>query len=223
MAERYVKVYTGFNRLWHWSQALTIFLLLFTGMRIAGLHTLIRYPLAVTLHTFAALALALLWVFVVFWLATTGSWRQFVPTWSGMGRVIRFYAWGVFKGEPHPYRKQFRRRLNPLQAASYAGLKLVLIPAIWVTGLAYLAHGFWAHLDRSSAWLAAIANLHLLAGFGIAAFVVVHVYLLTIGHSVREHVRPMITGFDWVELTPEEEAYLRQAEPGRLRDTPRQT
>jgi len=217
--EHYVKVYTVFNRLWHWSQVTLIFLLLFTGLRIAGLHTLIKYPLAVTLHTFGALALLTLWLFAVFWLMTTGMWRQFVPTLTGMGQVIQFYAWGVFKGESHPFRKQFRRRLNPLQAASYAGLKLVLFPGIWITGIIYLAHNFWAPLDRSALWLTIVANLHLLAAFGIATFVVVHVYMLTIGHGFREHIRPMLTGFDRVDLTPEEEAYLRQAEPARLRDS----
>lgn len=45
----------------------------------------------------------------------------------------------------------------------------------------------------------------------------VHVYLLTVGGSFRDHVRPMLTGFDKVDLTPEEEAYLAQDEPGRLR------
>ena len=218
MAEFDVKIYTVFNRIWHWSQAFLIFVLLFTGLRIAGLHTLIIYPLAVTLHTLAALALLVLWLFAVFWLMTTGMWRQFVPTLSGLGQVIQFYAWGVFKGEEHPFRKQFRRRLNPLQAIAYSGVKLVLFPGIWITGIIYLTYGLWSHLDTAGFWLTIVANLHLLAGFGIATFVVVHVYMLTIGHGFREHVRPMITGFDRVNLTSEEEAYLRQAEPARLRD-----
>jgi len=45
---------------------------------------------------------------------------------------------------------------------------------------------------------------------------VVHVYLLTIGHGFRQHVRPMVSGYEKVDLTPEAEAYFRQQ--GRVLD-----
>ncbi|MBW2259927.1 MAG: cytochrome B, partial [Deltaproteobacteria bacterium] len=35
--------------------------------------------------------------------------------------------------------------------------------------------------------------------------------------SFKEHVMPMISGFDEVDLTPEEEAYLEKDEPGHIR------
>lgn len=38
------------------------------------------------------------------------------------------------------------------------------------------------------------------------------------GGSFRAHVKPMLTGFDRINLTPEEEAYLVQDEPGRIRE-----
>jgi thiosulfate reductase cytochrome b subunit len=47
--------------------------------------------------------------------------------------------------------------------------------------------------------------------------VLIHVYMLTIGHSFREHLMPMINGFDEVDLTPEEEAYLSKDQPGDIR------
>ena len=216
MAERLVKVYSRFNRVWHWSQVVSIFLLLFTGARIMGLHPILPFGLAVMIHTAVALALVVLWVFVVFWLFTTGTWKQFIPSVEGLWTVARFYAWGVFKGEEHPYRKRLGRRLNPLQAIAYLALKAVLIPGIWVTGIVYLAYRFWAHLDPSATGLWAVANLHALIAFAIAAFVIVHVYLLTIGHGFREHVRPMVTGFEKIDLTPEQEAYLVANEPERL-------
>ena len=48
-------------------------------------------------------------------------------------------------------------------------------------------------------------------------FIIIHVYLLTTGHSLRDHVKPMITGWDKVDLSPEEEAYLLKDETGRIR------
>jgi thiosulfate reductase cytochrome b subunit len=217
MAERWVKVYTRFNRLWHWSQVVSILLLLFTGARLLGLHGVMPFGLAVMVHTVVALALLLLWAFATFWLFTTGAWKQFLPSQVGLIQVIRFYAWGVFRGEEHPYRKVLWRKHNPLQAMAYLALKTVLFPGIWITGLIYLSHGLWQHTDRAGFWIEVVANLHILAAFAIASFVVVHVYLLTIGHGFRQHVRPMVTGFDQIDLTDEQEAYLRANEPDRLR------
>lgn len=218
MREHCVMVYTRFNRLWHWSQATSIIILIFTGLRIMGMHALIPYGPAVMIHTLTALALLLLWAFATFWLFTTGQWRQYLPTGAGLWEVMKFYAWGVFHGEHHPYRKVFTRKHNPLQAVSYLVLKTVLFPAVWSTGIVYLLHGLWQGWDRGGFWLNIVANLHILAGFAVFTFVVIHLYLLTIGHGFLAHVRPMITGFDRIALTPEEEAYLRQDEPQRLQD-----
>jgi len=217
MSERKVLVYTRFNRLWHWSQAASILVLLFTGFRIMGLHGVLTFGQAVTLHSVAALALILLWVFTAFWLVTTGTWRQFLPRRAGLWQVARFYAWGVFRGEEHPYRKSLRRRHNPLQALSYLALKVLLFPAVFVSGIAYLGYTFWDHLDMSGWVIWTVANIHILAACAIAAFVVIHVYLLTIGHGFLDHVKPMVTGFETIDLTPEQEAYLAADEPGRLK------
>ena len=35
-----------------------------------------------------------------------------------------------------------------------------------------------------------VANQHLLAGYLVAAFIIVHLYLLTIGSGFRAHVKP---------------------------------
>ncbi|MDK3018453.1 cytochrome b/b6 domain-containing protein [Pseudodonghicola flavimaris] len=217
MTERSVKIYPRFERFWHWSQMALIFLLLFTGLAVNGLHQLIPFGPAVMLHVLAAGALIVLWIFAIFWHLTTGTWRHYLPTGEGLVKVARFYAWGIFKGEHHPYRKAYWRKHNPLQALTYLALKVVLFPLIWITGVIYLTYNFWDSGPEASFWLGIVANLHLLAAYAIAAFVMAHVYLLTVGHSFRAHVRPMITGFDTIDLTPEEEAYLAADEPGRLR------
>jgi len=217
MAEREVKIFARFERFWHWTQAALIVALLLTGFAITGLNPLIPFGPAVILHTAAAIALIVLWVFAIFWHLTTGSWVHYLPTTSGLGRVVRFYAWGIFQGEAHPYRKAYWRKHNPLQALSYLALKLLLFPAVWLSGLALLGYNFWQTAPSAAWWQVLLADLHLLAAAVIAAFVVVHVYLLTVGGSFLAHLRPMITGFDKVTLTPEEEAYLRADEPARIR------
>ena len=210
MAERCVKVYSRFNRLWHWSQAASIMALFFTGARILGLHQIGSFGLAVTVHSLVAVALLVLWFFATFWLFTTHGWRQFIPRLTGLFRVARYYASGVFKGEEHPYAKTLERRHNPLQALAYFALKMALFPAIWVTGLIYLGYELWGGYDQAGLWLTVVANLHVLAAFAIGSFVIAHLYLLTLGHGFGRHVQPMLNGYDQIDLTPEEEAYLGQ-------------
>ncbi len=216
MPKRIVKVYPRFERLWHWSQVVLIMVLLFTGMGLNGLQDVIPFGPAVMLHTVAALALLALWVFATFWLFTTGTWKQFVPTLDGLISVARFYTVGIFKGEKHPHRKMYWRKHNPLQIIAYFGLKMVVFPAIWITGLLYLTYNLWAGPDGSGA-LMIIANLHLIAAYVVACFIVIHLYLLTVGHGFRHHVKPMVTGYEEIELTEEQEAYLESNEPGRLK------
>ena len=217
MTIRRVKIFSLFERFWHWSQMALIMVLLFSGFGLHGVQHLIGFETAVTLHTLAALLLLLLWAFSVFWLFTTKTWRHFIPTLSGMWQVLRFYSVGIFKGEHHPYRKAYWRKHNPLQALAYLMLKILLFPLIWITGLAYLGYFLWRDLPQASDWLTGFAYVHTGAAYAILVFVLVHVYMLTTGHSFREHLMPMINGFDDVDLTPEEEAYLVKDEPENIR------
>lgn len=217
MSTREVMIFSRFERFWHWSQMALIMLLMFSGFGLHGLHGLLAFDTAVNLHTYAALALMVLWLFAVFWHLTTGSWRHYLPTTRGLLAVIRFYAYGNLRGERHPYRKAYWRKHNPPQALTYLGLKLILFPAIWLSGIAYLLYPLWNDLAGASGVLYWIAQVHLVAAFAIVAFVIIHVYLLTLGGPVVEHVKPMLTGFDRVELSPEEEAYLERDEPNHIR------
>ncbi|MEE9491872.1 MAG: cytochrome b/b6 domain-containing protein [Gammaproteobacteria bacterium] len=219
MTTRYVKVFNGFERFWHWTQMVLIMTLLFTGFGIHGFHSLLSFNDAVVVHTLSAVSLMVLWVFAIFWHLTTGTWRHYIPTTKGLFPVLRYYGWDIFKGKEHPFRKRFWHKHNPLQAMSYLALKLFLFPAIWISGLLYLLYGFWSNGPFTSDGLTLVAFVHTAAAFAIAVFIIIHIYLLTTGHSFVAHVKPMITGYDEVDLSEAEEAYLEEDEPGRIKKT----
>lgn len=212
-----IQVFRVFERIWHWSQAASIFILIFTGLVIHGTYNLISFETAVTVHTVVALALLALWVFAFFWLFTTGQWRHYIPTTKHFLVVARFYAFGIFKGEHHPYEKTYQRKHNPLQAITYLLVKIVIFPAIWISGIAYLLISLGLGDFLGFIGLDFIALVHTIAAFAIMVFIIAHVYLLTTGHSFREHVKPMVTGYDEVELTVEELAYIMVDEPQKLK------
>ena len=212
-------VFKRFERFWHWSQMALIFTLLFSGAAIYGVNSLMGFADAVTLHTWAALILIALWLFAVFWHLTTGQWRHYMPTTKNFVQVARFYAYGIFKGEHHPYRKTYLRKHNPLQAVTYLLVKLVIFPAIWLSGIAYLLVSFGIGGFLNDIGLGNIALIHVSSAIAICVFIIAHIYLLTTGHSFVDHVKPMITGYDDVELTDEELAYIKADEPALLKDS----
>ncbi|MBL8574909.1 MAG: cytochrome b/b6 domain-containing protein [Hyphomicrobiaceae bacterium] len=206
---RNVMIYSRYERFWHWSQAVLIFILFFTGLRIHGTHEILTFGLAVTIHTWAAITLMVLWVFTTFWNFTTGQWRQYLFK-QGIVKVIRFYAWGILVGEPHPYKKSLQRKQNALQSLAYMTFMTLIGPALWATGIAYLLYNLWSHFAWSNEALWIVAILHTAAAFAMGTFVIIHIYMTTTGKTPLHYVKTMITGYDKVELSEVEAAYLAE-------------
>jgi len=191
-----VMLFKRFERFWHWSQALLIFVLLFTGFNIHGTFSGLDFGSAVRLHTQAAWALIVLWLFAIFWHFTTGEWRQYIPTRDGLFAVIHYYLIGTFTGASHPYRKTTRAKHNPLQRLAYLFFKLVISPIIWVSGLLYLFYNDWPEMLAGALGLDVVALVHTAAAFGMLVFVIAHVYMTTMGKTLTSHIKPMITGYE---------------------------
>lgn len=195
MAEKkYVKIFARFERFWHWSQAALVLILLFTGGRLHGLYDGIPWRTAFFVHLIAAGLIIVLWIFAIFWHFTTGEWQQYLPTFNKLGAVIRYYAYGIFTGAAHPSKPTIHRKHNPLQRLSYLFLKLVINPAIWITGILYLTIGFTGLPLETVAWT------HVVAAYAMALFVLIHVYMATTGETVTAYLKAMITGYEWVEV-----------------------
>lgn len=201
-----VYIYKSFERFWHWSQAALIFFLALTGFEIHDSFHLFGFEKAVAFHRTASYLLLALIAFSIFWHFTTGEWRQYIPTFSKLQAQIRYYTVGMFKNEPHPTIKSPRKKLNPLQAVVYLGFKLVMAPMVILSGLLYM---FYKSFDVNDMIIALniplewIAVIHTLGAFLLMAFVIVHVYMTTTGHTLTTNIKAMITG--WEELDDEPE------------------
>lgn len=203
-------LYTHFERFWHWIQALLITLLFLTGFEVHGAFNVFGYERAVKLHSLAGITWVILFVFIVFWLLTTGEWKQYRPTSRRLLAVIRYYAWGIFKGEPHPVRKKPHAKHNPLQRLTYLGLSSVLIPFTLLTGLLFFFYNDWEVMGLGGLRLGVVATLHVAGAFLILIFFIVHIYMTTTGRSPTAHVQAMITGWEEVEEEDEIEDWERR-------------
>jgi thiosulfate reductase cytochrome b subunit len=202
-----VYIYKQFERFWHWTQAALIFFLSLTGFEIHGSFSFLGYENAVASHSTAAWMLLGLIIFSVFWHFTTGEWRQYIPTFSKLRAQINYYTIGIFKGEPHPTRKTVRNKLNPLQALTYLGFKLVMAPLLVITGLIYM---FYRTIDANNMIIVSeipldiIAYLHTLGAYLIIMFAIVHVYMTTTGETPTSNIRAMLTGYEELEENEDE-------------------
>ncbi len=202
MSKKKVYIYRLFERIWHWTQALLIFILIFTGFEIHSSYEAIGFDHAVRYHNVAAISLIILIIFAIFWHFTTDEWRQYIPTTKNLKAQINYYITGIFRNAPHPTRKTILSKLNPLQRLVYLGLKIFLIPLMMVSGLLYLFYRYPIKGQISALGmenLKPIALLHTVGAFLLLAFVIVHLYLITTGKTTTSNIKAMITGYEELE------------------------
>lgn len=188
-------MFTLFERLWHWTQAVIVLALGLTGFEVFGSWRVVGYEAAVGLHQVLAWTLLGLWVLALFWHMVTGEWRQYVPTLASMGAVLRYYTAGIFDPRiAHPYRPTRAAKHNPLQRLAYGGFLVVIMPALWISGLLYMAYNQWDAWGLGFLSLGTVALVHAAAAFALVLFFVGHVYMAFTGRPATAYLKAMITG-----------------------------
>jgi thiosulfate reductase cytochrome b subunit len=194
-----IYLYSRYERFWHWLQSALIMVLLVTGFEANGGFNLFGFKPAVDIHNFVGIGWLIAFAFFVFWLFTTGEWRQYTPTTRKMFAVLRYYMFGIFRGEPHPVPKRKDAKHNPLQRLVYLSLAAFLLPVQMLSGLLYWSYNSWSLWGLGWLSLKLVAGVHLAGGFAILSFLIVHVYMITTGHNLGAHTRAMICGWEEVE------------------------
>lgn len=192
-----VYIYKLFERFWHWMQAILILFLAITGFEIHGFYQLLGYKAAVQYHDNAAWAFLILIVFAIFWHFTTGEWKNYIPSNKMIKEQIDYYITGIFKGAEHPTKKLVYNKFNPLQRIIYLGLKILVIPVMVLSGLAYMFLNY-PNLTFELASLDIVAAIHTMGAFFLIIFVIAHIYLTTTGHKPLSSIKAMVTG--WEEM-----------------------
>jgi len=202
MSKKLIYIYKGFERFWHWMQALLIFFLAFTGFEIHGLYNFFGFRDAVRYHNVAAYMLIGLIVFAIFWHFATGEWKQYIPTFKNIKAQLDYYIFGIFKNAPHPTKKNVLSKLNPLQKIVYFGLKVLVIPVIVTSGLLYMFYRYPTKYGIEAIninTLKYIAIVHTIGAFLLLIFIIVHLYLITTGETFTSNLKAMLTGYEEIE------------------------
>ncbi len=195
-------LYSGSIRLWHWSNAALFLLLALSGFRMhfgeqAG--PWLSFETAFNVHNLAGAALVLVAIFFFVSNRITGNRRQYTRDhpagFRGLLVQARWYLFGIFKGEPHPYHASKETKFNPMQRVAYLSVMYLLYPLLVLTGVVLLFPGILPErlLGRPGTWWVAAAH-YVLAACG-TLFLIVHLYLGTTGDRLGYLLSGMITGW----------------------------
>lgn len=193
-----IYIYQLFERFWHWMQVLLIFSLAITGLEIHGVFKLFGYRSAVWIHDTSAWSFLILVLFAIFWHFTSGEWRQYKPSVKLVKEQVDYYITGIFSGAEHPTHKLVYNKFNPIQRLTYLGLKILVIPVMGISGLAYMYLNY-PNQGLQLEGLDIVAYLHTAGAYILIVFVVVHVYLTTTGHKPLSAIKAMLTGWEEVD------------------------
>ena len=195
-------LYSLHERIWHWLQAAGMIFLIVTGLAI---HYPDRFGIfgsmarAVSWHSWIGFALVANAFLGIFYHLTAEKYHHFLPRMDDFTeaavRQARFYLYGIFKGEKHPFEADPRRKLNPLQKITYLLLLNVLLPFQMVTGVLMWGADRWPGTFVRIGGLWVLGPAHTFGSFLFLAFLIGHVYLATTGPTPGSLLRAIVTGY----------------------------
>lgn len=199
-----IHYYPFFIRLWHFVNAVMFLLLIVTGLSMQYStpdSPLIRFDLAVKLHDIGGITVSISYLIFFFGNIITDNGQHYKISAKGYLNELRlqarYYAYGVFKGEPQPFPVSTNRKFNPLQKLSYIFVMYFGLPVLIISGLLLYFPDIFDLVGVEKLILADI--IHVLAGIVLTMFMLVHVYFCTFGHTLTSNFKSIITGWHDVE------------------------
>jgi thiosulfate reductase cytochrome b subunit len=202
-----VYLHTLTIRIWHWLNALIVILLLITGiqLRVPGIEILPKFSMAVLIHKYAGFAMA---GSFLFWLLCVIVERSFLRNYllrpadaRSMGQQTFFYCLGIFRGEKNPFTPTAAGKFNPLQKIAYGSVMLIFTPVIVITGILFSDIFFFRRAIDLFSGIRVLDALHVITAYIFLLYLIVHIYMSTLGHNIFAHTKAMIVGY---EEEPEE-------------------
>lgn len=195
-------------RIWHWINALGIVTLCVTGIQIRFpeyVNIFGTYKAAISLHNTAGITVSIFYaIWLGYYLIVKGNlFKLYVPNTydikMGIFRQVLFYFYHFFKGGPSPHHATPDDKFNPMQKVAYMGLMLVLMPLVILTGILILNVAPLREMIMLLGGLKILVSAHFLIACCFCAFLFVHIYLATMGHTMLAHFKPMWDGWEEVK------------------------
>lgn len=224
MATKKIYLYPLWLRIWHHVNAVLMLSLILTGVSMQYSnpdYPLIRFDIAVSLHNISGILLTLSYFYFFLGILFTSIGRYYVMRSQGFFKSFylqaRYYMFGIFRGEPSPFPVNEERKFNPIQQITYNVIQHAITPVTFITGWALLYPESIILNVFGFSGIMLTSLLHVTAGFFISIFLVIHLYFITVGHSVTSNLKSMVTGYH--EIHVENEA-AQEPEENKLAEKP---
>ena len=193
--------YPVWLRIWHAVNALGIILLIVTGFSLqSGIDgSFINFKLAVNIHNISGIVVTANYLLFFIGNIVTQNIKFYLI--KPMGFIKRpmkqayYYAWGMFHGMTAPYPLSEKRKFNPLQKYAYVAVMYMIVPIVIITGFALLFPEIILEKVYALSGVFLTAVTHSAGGFFISIFLVIHLYVASIGKSPKENFKSIITGW----------------------------
>ncbi len=197
-----VYLYPAIIRIWHFINAILIIALIVSGLSMQysdPSRPLLRFDKAVTLHNISGIILAINYLIFIIGNTMTGNAKQYRIKIQGlMGRLKKqflYYTVNYFKGAEAPFPVTKKSKFNPIQQVTYFMTMFIFMPILFISGLSLLFSG---EAIRQLFGVKAVFYtdlLHLIIGFFLSIFLVIHIYFCTMGTKPLKNFKSIITGF----------------------------
>lgn len=197
-------LYPKWLRAWHVLNILLFLILIVTGLSMQytdkqNTAYVVGFSIAVKWHNFAAIALTINYiVFVTGNLFTkNGKYyrinrKNFL---SDLFSQLKYYSWGMFKGEKHPFPVTELRKFNPLQKVTYVLAMYLAVPLLIISGFGLLFPEITIKSFFGVSGLILTDILHITMGFFLSIFMIIHIYTCTLGAKPTSLFWGMISGY----------------------------
>lgn len=199
-------------RIWHWANALMVILLLVTGIqiRIPGIASLRPQDPALLIHKYVGWAMAVSWIFwLAYSLVSDNLRRHYLfrkRDFKGVSKQAKFYLIAIFQGEENPFRPTPEEKFNPLQKLAYGTIMGIFAPVLVVTGILFSDILFFRIYILLWNVAGIINAIHVIGAYAFALYLIVHLYMATLGRTPFAHTKAMITGYEEEPEDPGERA-----------------
>jgi thiosulfate reductase cytochrome b subunit len=194
-------------RIWHWINAVGFIVLIVTGLqlRYVGVFDSMSFRTAVEVHNAAGFAMIANYALWLLYYLLSDRITVYHPELSPSTHFrnvltqMRYYGYGIFKGHPNPHHVNAYRKFNALQSMTYQVVMMIVVPLQFYTGVVLWDLDRFAGTVQLLGGVRVVDTIHVLLFIVLVAFIFVHVYLTTLGHTASEHVKAMLTGYEEVE------------------------
>jgi thiosulfate reductase cytochrome b subunit len=197
-------LYPKWIRAWHVTNALMFIILIVTGISMQYTdkeHSayVVGFAKAVKWHNFAALILTVNYVIYVLGNVFTGNGKYYrirkENFLSDLMKQMRYYAFGMFRGEKHPFPVTMESKFNPLQKFSYVLAMYIGMPLLIISGIVLLFPEIAIDSVFGMSGLVLNDVLHITSGFFLSIFMIIHIYTCTLGAKPSSLFKGMLSGY----------------------------